>query len=52
MAMIGAVVKLTGTFLRPTYGRRIGMENGTMTQMMERMNSTRVAMEEPETMDL
>ena len=51
MAMIGAVVKLIGTLLRPTEGRRIGIENGKMTQMMERMKTTRVAMEEPETMD-
>lgn len=52
MAMIGAVVKLIGTLLRPTWGSQIGKEKGWMTQMMERMNTTRVAMEEPETMDL
>jgi hypothetical protein len=50
MAMIGAVVKLMGTLLKPRYGMKIGKEKGRMTQMMERMNTTRVAMADPETM--
>lgn len=49
MAMIGAVVKLIGTLLKPRYGMKNGKEKGRMTQMMERMNTTRVAMEDPET---
>ena len=49
MAMIGAVVKLIGTLLKPRYGMKNGKEKGRMTQMMERMNTTRVAIEDPET---
>lgn len=45
--MIGAVVRLNGNLWPKT-----GKENGRITQMMDKMNTTKVPMAEPDTMAL
>lgn len=50
MAMMGAVVRLIWIRLGPRYGRRMGKEKGYITQMIDKMKTTRVPIAGPDTM--